>query len=71
MKKYLFVVSMLAAASSATATPLSRYFPDFPLALIEAKDLQESVRATGSFGEDTQRFLGTLLNDTLKTELGA
>jgi hypothetical protein len=66
----MFVLSMLAVASSASAAPLSRYFPDFPLALLEAKDLQEAVKATGSFGEDTQRFLGTLLNDTLKTELG-
>jgi hypothetical protein len=71
VKKPLFVLSLIAAASSASATPLSRYFPDFPLAIFEAKDLQESVKATGSFGEDTQRFLGTLLNDTLKTELGA
>lgn len=62
---------MLAAASSASATPLTRYFPDFPLAIFEAKDLQESVKATGGFGEDTQRFLGTLLNDALKTEIGA
>jgi hypothetical protein len=71
VKKHLFVLSLIATASNASATPLSRYFPDFPLAVFEAKDLQESVKATGSFGEDTQRFLGTLLNDALKTELGS
>jgi hypothetical protein len=71
VKKHLFVLSMLAAASSAAAAPLTRYFPDFPLAVFEAKDLQEAVKATGEFGEETQRFLGTLLNDSLKTELGS
>jgi hypothetical protein len=70
VKKYTvyLTVSLLALSSSAWATPLTRYFPDFPLAVFEAKDLQESVKATGSFGEDTQRFLGVLLNDALKSE---
>ncbi len=71
VKKHLYLTaSLLALSSSALATPLTRYFPDFPLAVFEAKDLQESVKATGSFGEDTQKFLGVLLNDALKSELG-
>jgi hypothetical protein len=71
VKKHLYLTaSLLALSSSAWATPLTRYFPDFPLAVFEAKDLQESVKATGSFGEDTQKFLGVLLNDALKSELG-
>lgn len=53
------------------ATPLSRYYPDFPLAMIEAKDLQTAVKATGSFGEETQKLLGVVLNDALSSEIGA
>jgi hypothetical protein len=68
VKKHLFAFSLLTLSSSAWATPLTRYFPDFPLAVFEAKDLQESVKATGSFGEDTQKLLGVLLNDALKSE---
>lgn len=70
VKKHFLAFSLLAVSSSALATPLTRYFPDFPLAILEAKDLQESVKATGSFGEDTQKLLGILLNDALKSELG-
>ena len=58
------------AFATAFATPLTRYFPDHVLGVIEAKDLQESVTATGSFGEETQQFLGTLLNEALSSELG-
>ncbi len=70
MKKHFLALSLFALSSGALATPLTRYFPDFPLGILEAKDLQESVKATGSFGEDTQKLLGTLLNDALKSELG-
>ena len=58
------------AFATAFATPLTRYFPDHVLGVIEAKDLQESVTATGSFGEETQQFLGTLLNEALSSQMG-
>jgi hypothetical protein len=70
VKKHFLALSLFALSSGALATPLTRYFPDFPLAILEAKDLQESVKATGSFGEETQKLLAVLLNDALKSELG-
>ena len=63
--------SLSLAGGALAATPLTRYFPDLPLAVIEAKDLQESIKQTGSFGEDTQRFLGTLFDEAIKSELSA
>ncbi len=69
LRKSILILT-IALSSSAVATPLTRYFPDNALAVIEAKDLQESVAQTGSFGEDTQKFLGTLLNEALSSEMG-
>jgi hypothetical protein len=69
LRKSILILT-IALSSSAFATPLTRYFPDNALAVIEAKDLQESVAQTGSFGEDTQKFLGTLLNEALSSETG-
>jgi hypothetical protein len=69
LRRTLLLVAMT-LSSSVLATPLTRYFPDQALGVIEAKDLQESVAQTGSFGEDTQQFLGTLLNEALSSELG-
>ena len=66
----LACASSLFVGSAVAATPLTRYFPDFPLAVIEAKDLQESIQQTGSFGEDTQVFLGKLFDEAIKSELG-
>jgi hypothetical protein len=64
------VPAVLTAAllSAAHATPLTRYFPDFPLAVLEARDLQQSVAQTGSFGEDTLRFLSTAFDDVIVSE---
>ena len=70
MLRQSIVILTVALASSAFATPLTRYFPDNALGVIEAKDLQESVTQMGSFAEDTQMFLGTLLNDALSSEFG-
>ncbi len=64
----LACASSLFAGSALAATPLTRYFPDFPLAVIEAKDLQESIGQTGSFGEETQVFLGKLFDEAIKSE---
>ena len=64
----LACASSLFAGNALAATPLTRYFPDFPLAVIEAKDLQESIQQTGSFGEDTLKFLGTLFDEAIKSE---
>ncbi len=69
LRKSILILTV-ALSSSAFATPLTRYFPDNALGMIEAKDLQESVAQTGSFGEDTQKFLGTLLNEALSSEMG-
>jgi hypothetical protein len=66
-----FLIVTVLFASSALATPLTYYFPDQPIGVIEAKDLQEAVAQTGSFGEDTQKLLGILLNEGLKSELGS
>ena len=66
----LACASSLFAGGALAATPLTRYFPDLPLAVIEAKDLQESIGQTGSFGEDTQRFLGILFDEAIKSEFG-
>ena len=70
MLRRTLLIATIALSSSAFATPLTRYFPDHVLGVIEAKDLQESVAATGSFGEETQAFLGTLLNDALSSQMG-
>ncbi len=70
MLRKTLLIAAIALTSSAFATPLTRYFPDHVLGVIEAKDLQEAVAQTGSFGEDTQTFLGTLLNEALSSELG-
>jgi hypothetical protein len=64
------LIAAITLSSSAFATPLTRYFPDNALGVIEAKDLQESVAQMGSFGEDTQKFLGTLLNEALSSQTG-
>lgn len=64
----LACTSSFLAGGALAATPLTRYFPDLPLAVIEAKDLQESIQRTGSFGEDTQVFLGTLFDEAIKSE---
>ena len=64
----LACASSLFVGSALAATPLTRYFPDFPLAVVEAKDLQESIQQTGSFGEDTQVFLGKLFDEAIKSE---
>jgi hypothetical protein len=69
LRKSILILTIV-LSSSAFATPLTRYFPDYALGVIEAKDLQESVAQTGSFGEDTQKFLGTLLNEALSSEMG-
>jgi hypothetical protein len=69
LRKSILILT-IALSSSAFATPLTRYFPDNALALIEAKDLQEFVTQMGSFGEDTQKFLGTLLNEAVSSEFG-
>lgn len=71
------LLAVLACASSTfaghalAATPLTRYFPDLPLAVIEAKDLQESIQQTGAFGEDTLKFLATLFEEAIRSEAGA
>jgi hypothetical protein len=65
MKKALIITSIL-LASSASATPLTRYFPDFALASLEFSDLQESVQQTGSFGQDTLKFLSTAADQALQ-----
>mgnify|MGYP000075898346 FL=1 len=67
----LACASSLFAGNALAATPLTRYFPDFPLAVIEAKDLQESIQQTGSFGEDTLKFLGVLFDEAIRSEAGA
>ncbi len=67
----LACASSLFVGNALAATPLTRYFPDLPLAVIEAKDLQESIGQTGSFGEDTQRFLGILFDEAIKSEFSA
>jgi hypothetical protein len=64
LRKTVFV-AVAALSSSALAVPLTRYFPDNALAVIEAKDLQEAVGQTGSFGEDTQKFLTAVLGEAL------
>lgn len=69
LRKSILILT-IALSSSAFATPLTRYFPDNALGVIEAKDLQESVTQMGSFAEDTQKFLGTLLNDALSSKMG-
>ena len=67
----LVCILSLSAGSALAATPLTRYFPDLPLAVIEAKDLQESIKQTGAFGEETQTFLGVLFNEALESEFGS
>ncbi len=69
LRKSILILT-IALSSSAFATPLTRYFPDNALGVIEAKDLQEAVGQMGSFAEDTQKFLGTLLNDALSSQMG-
>jgi hypothetical protein len=69
LRKSILIASVL-FSSSALAVPLTRYFPDNALAVIEALNLQESVAQTGSFGEDTQKFLGTVLNEALSSQMG-
>jgi hypothetical protein len=69
LRKSILILTV-ALSSSAFATPLTRYFPDNALGVIEAKDLQESVTQMGSFAEDTQQFLGTLLNEALSSQMG-
>jgi hypothetical protein len=58
------------SSASAQATPLTRYFPDQPLAVVDAKDLQQAVRQTGSFGEETLRFMSSAFDELVKSELG-
>ena len=67
----LACLSGLLAGSALAATPLTRYFPDLPLAVIEAKNLQETIGQTASFGEETQQFLSTVFDEALKSEIGA
>ncbi len=69
LRKSILILT-IALSSSAFATPLTRYFPDNALGVIEAVNLQESVTQMGSFAEDTQKFLGTLLNDALSSQMG-
>ncbi len=65
MKKALITTAFI-LSSSALATPLTRYFPDYALASLEFSDLQESVQQTGSFGQDTLKFLSTAIDQTLQ-----
>jgi hypothetical protein len=65
MKKALILTAFI-LSSSALATPLTRYFPDYALASLEFSDLQESVQQTGSFGQDTLKFLSTAIDQTLQ-----
>jgi hypothetical protein len=69
LRKSILILT-ISLSSSAFATPLTRYFPDNALGVIEANDLQGAVAQTGSFGEDTQKFLGTVLNNVIGSRFG-